>query len=726
MRKMNGQLPIINTQQTITTLKKILTMKSLNPIFANMFFLYLLFSLLGCQKDIILKDSICQNAIASTIAAPVVENLGKPFVSTNINYQIDPLNPNNAPLFVYHANSNNGYELVMIDNGKTVGKTPLNAFRFITVNLDDNSYKVIAIKDKMNGTVITNAVGRIVRYVFGKNKKLYIATEGSFGGGGHIIEYDYYTQTATDLGKPFKKNSRYLDIYSLNVTTDGTLCGGSFGGSGDVMTFRYNYDNKFDVDTVALDNTSRYVAYISGDDKYTYASCGENNWNLYAIDKITKQKKVLLQRSGADSRIELMTRTDAAYATLINTHYLLNDNSIKSLGAYNRPQTDQLVYSIYQPLNMVLPKINWVDYNKTLSYTLPNGQSNNLVINDAVTDNFPTGSAIWVNNQLFMASANQSLLSKYDGKWNVLGTTGINISSIATTANSNNIFIGGYPKGKLLSYNYSQPWSLNLAGNNDPFVGNKTSTNPQPIAMLQDADNSGNHGPINITQMVVTKTGFVVAAGDDDRITNTSGRQLAISSYKAGSVANSGFQGLGNYQFTSMCLNNDSTLAYVSAYPIAGGNATIFVYDPATNAIIKNIVFQGSNAGKIISLNATTIVGCHDDVIYLLDVATGNILWQQNLGSGQRIFGLVKANNTSFIIDYLYLQATHFKVVKYSVATATTVGVSNTTIAEFTDEDFDESTKPTGLVLTPSNGNISDLYIIGLRAAYLIKGIKIF
>ncbi len=701
-------------------------MKILNAIFAFMFFVYLIFSLLGCQKDVILKDSIGENAIVSIAVAPVVENLGKPFISTNINYRIDPLNPNNTPLFVHHANSNNGYELVMIDNGKTDGQTPLNAFRFITVNLDDNSYKVIAIKDKNSGAAITNSVGRIVRYVFGKNMKLYVATEGSFGGGGHIIEYDYYTQTAVDLGKPFKKDSRYLDIYSLNVTTDGTLCGGSFGGSGDVMTFRYNYDNKFDVDAVALDNSSRYVAYISGDEKYTYASCGENNWKLYAIDKITKQKKVLLQRSGADNRIELMTRIDAAYATLINTHYLLNNNTIKSLGAYNRPQTEQLVYSIYQPSNTTLPQINWADYSKILSYTLPSGQSANLVINDAVADNYPTGAALWVNNQLFMASANHSLLSKYDANWKVLGTTGIDVSSMVTSPNSRNIFIGGYPKGKLLMYNYSQPWTLNLTCNNDPFVGDQIPTNPQPVAMLQDADNSGNHGPINITQMVVTKTGFVIATGDDDRITSTSGRQLAISSYKAGSIASSGFQGLSNYQFTSICLNDDSTLAYISAYSIAGGNATIFVYNPATNAIVKSIVFQGNNAGKIVCLNATTIVGCYDDVIYLLDVATGGILWQQNLGGGQRIFGLTKASSTTFIIDYLYLQATHFKVAKYSVSYTNITTVNNTTIAEFDDADFDESTKPTGLVITPFNGNLSDLYITGLKAAYRIKGIGNF
>lgn len=685
-----------------------------------MFVVYLFICLFGCKKEAFLKDSINEKVNTQQVILPNAENLGKPFTTTNINYRIDPLNPNNASLFVHHANSNNGYELVMIDNGKTNGQTPLKAFRFITVNLDNNTYKTVVIKDKNTGMEIINSVGRIVRYVFGSNKKLYIATEGSFGGGGHIIEYDCYTQTAIDLGKPFKNSNRYLDIYSLNVATDGTLCGGSFGGSGDVMTFRYNYDFKFDVDVVTLDNSSRYVAYISGDEKYTYASCGENNWNLYAIDKITKQKKVLLQRNGTDNRIELMTRMDAAYAKLIDTHYLLQNNIIQSLGAYNRPETEQLVYSICQSANTSLPQVNFNNTNKTLTYTLPNGKTASLIINSAETDSYPTGAALWANNQLFVASASHSLLSSYNNGWQVLGTTGIDINSITTNPNGTSILIGGYPKGKLLAYNYTQSWTLNLTNNNDPFIGNKVLTNPQPMAMLQDADNAGNHGPIALTQMVTTKTGFVVAAGDNDRITSTSGRQLAISSYKAGIVLNSDFAGLSNYQFSSMCLSNDSMVVYISAYAINGGSAVIFVYNPSNNNIVKSIVFKGVNAGKIISLNATTIAGCYDDVLYLFDLVTGNIIWQQSLGGGQRIYGIVKASNNSVCINHLYLQATHFKVATFSFNTTTNITATNKFIAEFDDADFDETTKPTNLLLTSN----SDLYITGLKALYRIKAVN--
>ena len=47
------------------------------------------------------------------------------------------------------------------------------------------------------------------------------------------------------------KMEPYLAIYSLNVGTDGALYGGSFGGEGDVMTFRYDYKS-FYVDAAPL------------------------------------------------------------------------------------------------------------------------------------------------------------------------------------------------------------------------------------------------------------------------------------------------------------------------------------------------------------------------------------------------------------------------------------------------------------------------------------------
>ncbi len=114
-----------------------------------------------------------------------------------------------------------------------------------------------------------------------------------------LLEYDPNTQTAKDLGQPFNIGGRVFDIYSLSVGKDGALYGGSFGGAGDVYTFRYDYTS-FYVDKTSIDAKSRYVTYVTGDERYTYASCGQNSWEMYSIDRTTGKKTLILNSSNCD------------------------------------------------------------------------------------------------------------------------------------------------------------------------------------------------------------------------------------------------------------------------------------------------------------------------------------------------------------------------------------------------------------------------------------------
>jgi hypothetical protein len=214
-----------------------------------------------------------------------VQNLGHVFSGTNIAWKMHPLNPGNTPLFTTLPNQSTGYCLLMVDNGNMDGLTPINAFRFVAVNMQTMSSKIVTVKGA-DGNPAGYSLGRIVTSIFGMDKKFYVATQGTPTGGGHLIQYDPATQTALDLGKPFKTGTSALDIATLNVGTDGALYGGSFGGDGQVMTFRYDYKRLY-LDATPLDNTSRYVTSVSGDSRYTYAVCGKNNWFLYAIDRQT-------------------------------------------------------------------------------------------------------------------------------------------------------------------------------------------------------------------------------------------------------------------------------------------------------------------------------------------------------------------------------------------------------------------------------------------------------
>ncbi len=679
----------------------------------------LLFFLTSCSKkvEVLTENEMLKKAtITETYTTPTIESLGSPFKSSNVMLNINPANPNFAALVTFHPNTTTGYELIMIDNGVSTNSTPLQAFRFVSVNLDNGNYKFISIQNPTNNTVVTNSVGRIVRYVFGNDKNLYIVTEGSYDGGGHVIQYNPNTQQAFDLGKPFYLNGKYLDIYSINVGSDGMLYGGSFGGAGEVMTFRYNYKN-FDVDTKTLNNTSRYVSYISGDANYTYAACGENSWYLYAIPKNNSATKTLLSANNTNSRIELVTNVDDPYATMQSMHYQLNNGVATALGTNNTPQTNQILYTPYALETINQLQIKYNNTSNQLTYTLSGSTFSTITLNGISTNIAATGASAFVNNTLYTCSNNLTQIAKYNDavKWNVLGSIGYGVKSIAAS-NNNTVLIGGYPKGNLFEYQPYNSWNLNADAVANGTL-NTNASNPSLLARQQNADAAGVYGPMYISAIAQTKNNIIISGGDNDRITASSGRALSMGTYNNGNIKNFSPQTFSNYQFAGMCLNNDSNAVYVAA-SANSGNAVIFEYNPNTNSLTKTINLPFADPGNIVLYNKDTLAGFYNDVVYLLDVKTGKMVWQKTLGGGQRIFGITITPNKQICVIHMYLQAIHFKVVSFNY---TKNNVTTTTLGEITDSFADESTKPTWLTCTTLNANEYKIYITGLKELYRLN-----
>ncbi len=665
---------------------------------------------------------IIANDPSNNISVTTAENLGTAFKGTNVSWKNNPAN-NTTAIVNYHPNSNNGYEVLLVDNGLLNTNTPINAFRFISVNINDKNYKVVTIKTA-SGSEIIKSVGRIVRFVYGSNKKLYVATEGSIDGGGHIIEYDPNTQTALDLGKPFYINGSYLDIYSLSVGTDGALYIGSFGGSGNVMTSRYNYNGVFETDNTTLDNVSRYVDYISGDETYTYASCGENNWMLYAINRSTKEKKVIL--SNSSSRISINTFTDAPYASLINTNYQLKNGTATALGFPYVPTTNELAYSPYSIETVSSLNINYNMYQKTLSYTLIGNANNSITISDIQDDTYPTGESIWFNNQLYLSTILHPLIGIYNDNTKdvTLGNIGIDVYSLAANTNTNKIEIGGYPKGDLFEYNVQQPWTLDGANLGNYSTNSlKNQTNPKLLAMLQDADVAGINGTMYVSKIAVTKNNLIVAAGNNDRITTSSDRVLAISTINGNNYSNLILPEFSQYQFSSMCLAPDSNNVIISAVANSG-QGKIYKYNPSSNSITQSFTFPVNNPGQIVAFDNSTIAGVYNEVLYLFDLNTGTIVWTQTLSPGQRIYAITKAPDNSICIAFMYLQATHFNIMKYRFTkSGSAYTATNVSLGEFSDVDNFEPSKPQWLTFGKSytQANAYDLYVTGLKSIYRFK-----
>lgn len=662
--------------------------------------------------------------VTSTKNAANVENLGHAISTTNVLWKMDPLNPNLKPLITFNQNSNSGFTAVMIDYGVMNSANPANAFRFVAVNLTGNSFRMISVK-KQDGTTVTTTLGSATKYTFGMNKKLYVATSNAFGGGGHIIEYDPYTQTAVDLGKPFQINGRSLNIFSLNVGKDGALYGGSYGDNGDVYTFRYNYDGNFELNTTSIDNESRYVGYVSGDSRYTYASVGESNWKLYAIDRVTGEKRIMVQSNNPDNRIEIFSHTDAVYAKLIATHYKLN--ALNFTAQPERPYSDRVYYTPYETNNTSVPTVRWNGFEKKIYYSFNGGVENTITINDITSDVATTGNMYQSNGNVVIAAAKSAVISNYNlnsKQSATLGNPGFNVYGVTATSNGM-IYMAGYPKGKLLEYNPNLPWTLNADGTSS--VSNASTTeNPRLVANLQNADAAGVYGPMTVNALNVTTDGYIVAVGDNDRITGSTSRELAISTYKNGTYRNFYASEFAGFEFAGMSLSNDGRYVYIAANAKVGDKGKIYKYNPVSNTIEASFVFHlGKNPGNIVAYDNNRIIGTVDDVVYMFNMSTGVVEWSEALGNGRRIYSLTIAPDKSAWITALHNGALSFAVTKYNFdLSASSAKATSSFISSFNDTDFDESTKPNTMLFVPSNvAGKYDLMISGLKSLYSVKAV---
>ena len=659
-----------------------------------------------------------------------VQNLGHLFSGSYVTWKIHPQDPNNSPLFTYSPNQTDGYCMVMIDNGKVDGRTPLNAFRFVVIDFQNFSSKIVEIKTP-SGQVVNSSVGKVVRCIFGMDKKFYVATEASANGGGHLIQYNPNTQTATDLGQPFNAGGAFLDIYSLNTGTDGALYGGSFGGDGQVYTFRYDYST-FQVDATPLDATSRYVTAVSGDSRYTYAVCGKNNWFLYAIDRQTGIKKTLKCNLGNATSISLDSRTDAPYAQSLATHYKLTDFDCSPLPEYERPTSNRVEYVPYNNADASVPKVSWLDGENKMAYLLNNGQSGTVNVTGLQQDVFASaGPSAVYNNKVYVSCDKQGMLGAYTPGvgFEKIGSTSMQINSLAVpfTASSDagKLFLGGYPKGLLLEYSTVQNWSLNLAGLNASGSGSgfgSGNSNPSQQGMFQNADASGTNGSMSLLAMSYTKSGYLAGAGNNDRITSTSGRELSMGSFKNGTVRNLFLPEFSEYEFQSMCLTKDSNYTIISAAPHVGNVIKLYKYDPIANQVVASwsLPLWGDGSNSICAYSADLLVGVCDEFVYLFDMSSGTIVWKQSVGTSQRIFSLAVAPDNSVYINHMYRSALNFRIVKYNfdISNRSNIKATTNNIAVFDDADNDEKNKPSGLLFSPVS---SELFITGLLSLYKVS-----
>jgi hypothetical protein len=282
------------------------------------------------------------------------------------------------------------------------------------------------------------------------------------------------------------------------------------------------------------------------------------------------------------------------------------------------------------------------------------------------------------------------------------------------------LVMGGYPKGALLEYRTNQSWTMGTEtiSYTPPEVTSSLS-NPSRFVQLQDADNAGVYGPMTINGIVYTKDGTLIAAGNNDRLTYSGSRELAIGTYKNGVKRNFTIPDFGNYEFASMCLSKDSSEVLISAVSKAG-NGKIFRYNPISNSIVSSIPFAyGASPGNIQMYSSNLMIGASDEFIYMVDINTKKVVYKKDFATGERVYSFAIAPDNSVWVCHFFVDGFRSKIekVQFNTADLTAVTAAMSEVMTFKNPDNDEATKPSGLLFTKSgNTNTYDLYISGFRS----------
>jgi len=107
---------------------------------------------------------------------------------------------------------------------------------------------------------------------------------------GHVLVYDPATDDIADLGNAYEKSA---SIFKMAAAPDGTIaCGGISPTEVSLYDTRTRSFTRYGT---ASTGNHGYVYSIGQDNDFIYAACrGKDPWHLVAIDKKTKQKKLLL------------------------------------------------------------------------------------------------------------------------------------------------------------------------------------------------------------------------------------------------------------------------------------------------------------------------------------------------------------------------------------------------------------------------------------------------
>jgi hypothetical protein len=446
-------------------------------------------------------------------------DIGKPFNLANV-YQL----PNCVvPSSLYI----NDFTTILVDRGQlnpSNNVLPLNCFKIIFVDLLAKQSQVVEVKDK-NGTIITAPIGDPFTWIYGADGNIYLATQG----GGHLVCIDYKNRKAIDLGKPIEFEG-IPNLTTIALGVDLSLYGiinNIIGCTQGAYSFKYDYNFTFSQkDTTVIDAERPRAKAIGADEKYKYVRCENADFALYAINKMTKEKKrIVLYYNNAplDTAIpfeiecyagdyvyaRISTDSGSYYWKLSNGEVLDNQspdllirrrvdylwqyiftNNTNNISVIWNNVTNRLYYQTattndYVDLSTALQKF----YRPTGSMTL-------------YTNANTSGKELFIHGQKYSYAA--SLKYNNNNQFNILGANSNQSTySVISDFDNTKVLIGSYANGTIQMYNSSKSW--NIFTNPTNPVPTDSIANPKIVYQLHNPNNSINNVPGPLSAAILKK-----------------------------------------------------------------------------------------------------------------------------------------------------------------------------------------------------------------------------
>lgn len=447
----------------------------------------------------------------------------------------------------------------------------------------------------------------------------------------HLYYYEPAEGTVKILGRVCDDIVQLRNFYKLLLGPDGLVYGSAQTTSGVTVLIRLNPDTlEYELfDKVGLRGRREnltYGYYLAVDPPWMYVAVGQGNWELFAVNADTGEKRCLAEATGDGSRIVVSQGEDFCSAEILRpgsakeTPWLIDGKLVPKGADGKKPDATPIRQKQFRgvqwkqtrPRDVARPPevdneltgamdekgrgaIHWRPAGATgewqrVAYAIQNAEPVRIESLLALPDGSLLGNASQYNGFFRYHPAS--------GKLDTFGKHGPSGAQLALC--DGKVFISGYPNTLLLTYDPALPWT-----STNKTDGKGPGDNPRHLGTMGQGCTESHHA----RALVNGGNGRIYLMGHRERWSTGTG----LGYYEP---ATGKFFGLGTankeMEPSALVVLPQAGRVVLSGHPRAGGDARLIVYDLDLKELERLEIRPGLAGGGALfrSESDTAFLGC--------------------------------------------------------------------------------------------------------------------